>query len=79
MIRLRVLELLKEQGKTKYSIYKQMGMSYQNFNRMINNETKSIRYENIETLCLLLECQPNELFEFDFDLPSKRRSKASKH
>lgn len=35
---------------------------YQNFSRMVNNETKSIRYENIETLCLLLECTPNELF-----------------
>ena len=37
-------------------------MSYQNFNRMVNNETKSIRYENIETMCLLLNCTPNDLF-----------------
>ena len=38
-------------------------MSYQKFNRMVNNQTKSIHYENIETLCLLLNCTPNELFE----------------
>lgn len=63
MIKLRVLELLEKNGKTKYWLYKQLGMSYQNFNRMVNNETKSIRYENIETLCLLLHCTPNELFE----------------
>ena len=50
-------------GKTKYWLYKQLGMSYQNFNRMVNNQTKSIRYEKIETLCLLLNCTPNELFE----------------
>lgn len=75
MIRLRVLELLEKQKKTKYSIYKQMGMSYQNFSKMINNETKSIRYENIETLCLLLECEPNDLFEFDFELPAKPQKK----
>ncbi len=42
-------------------------MSYQNFNKMINNETKSIRYENIETLCLLFGCTPNDLFEFSED------------
>ena len=42
-------------------------MSYQNFSRMINNQTKSIRYENIETLCLLLECTLNELFEMTED------------
>ena len=41
-----------------------MGMSYQNFNNMVNNKTKSIQYENIETLCILLECTPNELLEF---------------
>lgn len=64
MIRLRALELLERKGKTKYWLYKQLGMSYQNFNKMMHNETKSIRYENIETLCLLLECTPNELFEF---------------
>ena len=63
MIKLNVLKLLEKNGKTKYWLYKQLGMSYQNFSKMINNETKSIRYENIETLCLLLNCTPNELFD----------------
>ena len=67
MIRLNVLELLEKEGKTKYWLYKQMGMSYQNFNKMIMNETKSIRYENIETLCFLLQCTPNELFSITND------------
>lgn len=67
MIRLRAQDLLEKKGKTKYWLYKQLGMSYQNFSRMINNQTKSIRYENIETLCLLLECTPNELFEMTED------------
>lgn len=62
MIKLDVLGLLEKNGKTKYWLYKQLGMSYQNFNKMVNNETKSIRYENIETICLLLNCTPNELF-----------------
>ena len=61
-IKLDVLRLLEEQGKTKYWLYKQLGMSYQNFSKMVNNETKSIRYENIETMCLLLNCTPNDLF-----------------
>ena len=62
MIRLDALRLLEEQGKTKYWLYKQLGMSYQNFSKMVNNQTKSIRYENIETMCLLLNCTPNDLF-----------------
>lgn len=67
MVRLNVLELLREKGKTKYWLYKQLGMSYQNFNRMVNNETRSIQLERIETLCLLLECTPNELFVMDLE------------
>ena len=63
MIKLDVLRLLEENGRTKYWLYKQMGMSYQNFSKMIHNQPKSIRYENIETLCLLLHCTPNDLFQ----------------
>ena len=64
MVKLDVCRLLETQGKTKYWLYKQLGMSYQNFNRMINNETKSIRYESIEALCQLLSCTPDQLFVF---------------
>ena len=67
MIRLRVLELLEQQGKTKYWLYKQLGMSYQSFSKMVNNQTKSIRYENIETLCHIFACTPNDLFELTDD------------
>ncbi len=67
MIKLNVLKLLEKNNKTKYWLYKQLGMSYQNFNKMVNNETKSIRYENIETICLLLNCTPNDLFEITED------------
>ncbi|MBR7095893.1 MAG: helix-turn-helix transcriptional regulator [Clostridia bacterium] len=67
MVKLKALELLQKQGKTRYWLYKQLGMSYQNFSKMINNETKSIRYENIEALCFLLDCTPNDLFEVTED------------
>ena len=56
MVKLNVMALLEKRGKTKYWLYKQLGMSYQNFSRMVNNETSSIKLERIETLCQLLEC-----------------------
>ena len=65
LVRLRVLELLDKSGQSKYWLGKQLDTSWQNLNRMMNNETKSIRYEVIETLCQLFECTPNDLFEFD--------------
>ena len=62
MFKLRVLDILKVKGKTKYWLYNQLNMSYQNFNKMVNNETKSIRYETLSLLCQILECTPNDLF-----------------
>ena len=70
MIRLDVLRLLEQRGKTKYWLYKQMGgMSYQNFNRIATGQTKAIRFETLETLCQVLECTPNDLFVIDLDAP----------
>jgi putative transcriptional regulator len=65
MVKLNVLELLSQKEKTKYWLYMQLGMSYQNFNNMVNNKTKSIRYETLEALCQIFECTPNDLFVFD--------------
>lgn len=62
MLKLNVLNLLKNKNKTKYWLFNQLNMSYQNFNNMVNNKTGSIRYEMIETLCDILECTPDDLF-----------------
>ena len=64
MVELNVLPLLEKQGRTKYWLYRQLNMSYQNFSRMIRNETKAMRYENIEILCQVLECTPDDVFVF---------------
>lgn len=58
----RILDILKEKGKSKYWLYIQLGLSYQNFNRIVNNETNSIKFDNLQALCEILECTPNDLF-----------------
>ncbi len=63
MVRLRVLEILKEKNHSKYWLYKRMEMSYQNFNKMVNNETTSIRFENLDMLSNILNCTVGDLFE----------------
>ena len=63
MVRLRILEILEEQNHTKYWLFKQMDLSYQNFNRMVTNQTKSIRFENLDKLSDLLNCSISDLFE----------------
>lgn len=62
MVRLRILELLEEQNHTKYWLYKHMDMSYQNFNKIVNNETTAIRFETLDKLSRLLDVPVGDLF-----------------
>lgn len=63
MIKLNVIELLEKKGKTKYWLFRQLNMTYTNFNAIISNKTHSIKYSNIEKFCNILECEPNDLFK----------------
>ena len=63
MVKLRILEILESQNHTKYWLFKQLDLSYQNFNRMVNNETSSIRFENLDKLSTILNCAVGDLFE----------------
>lgn len=63
IMKLRILEILKEKNKTKYWLYNQLGLSYQNFNKIVNNQTSGIKFENLKAICDILECTPNDLFE----------------
>lgn len=66
-MKLRIDEILKEKGKTKYWLYIQLGLSYQNFNKIINNQTKAIKFENLKAICDILECTPNDLFDIYYN------------
>jgi putative transcriptional regulator len=61
-MKLRLYDILKEKGKTKYWLYIQLGLSYQNFNKIINNQTTSIKFNTLQSLCEILSCSPNDLF-----------------
>ena len=67
-VKLNVKEILKNQGKTKYWLFNQLNdigaTSYSNFNNLVENKTKSIKYDNIYKLFKILNCEPNDLFTF---------------
>lgn len=67
MVKLNVLALLEENEKSKYWLWKQLGMSYQNFNKMLNNETQSIKYEALDALCGIFNCTPNDILLYEPD------------
>ena len=62
MVKLRIKEILAEQGHTKYWLFKQLGLSYQNLSKIMNNETISIRFETLDALSRVLNCSIGDLF-----------------
>lgn len=67
MIKLNVDEILKEKKMSRYKLFNALNnispISYTNFNNLLSNKTQSIKYEMIEKLCTILECEPNDLFK----------------
>ena len=63
MVRLRVLEILEEQGKSRYWLNKRMEMHYVSFKNMIENNTNSIRFETLDKLSTILDVPIGDLFE----------------
>ena len=60
--KLDVLAALKEKGITTYAIRKQKIMSESTLQKLRSGT--GLAWDNIETLCRLLECQPGDLLEF---------------
>lgn len=57
-----VLAALKEKGYSTYRIRKDKLFGEATLQKLRNNETVS--WENIESLCKLLNCQPGDLMEY---------------
>lgn len=61
MIQLKVKELLKKRRKSKYWFIKNMEGGYQSLSRMMDNQTSSIRFETLEKMCELFDCEIGEI------------------
>ncbi len=65
MIQLDVDTILRKKNKTRYWLFNQLNliapMSYTNYINMLNNRTQSIKYANLDKLCSILDCTPNDI------------------
>lgn len=61
MIHIRVKEILKEQKKSKYWFVKKMESGYQSLSHMMDNETTGIRFDTLEKMCDVLNCEIGDI------------------
>ena len=61
MIYIRINEILKEKKKTKYWFIKHMEGGYQSLSHLMDNNTTGIKFETLEKVCKILDCEPGDI------------------
>ncbi|HZJ83581.1 MAG TPA: helix-turn-helix transcriptional regulator [Clostridia bacterium] len=64
MIRIKIDEILKEKDKTIYWLSQKTGTSHNNLTNLIRGETRSINFDVLDKICLALDCEPGDIFDF---------------
>lgn len=67
MVYVKIKELLKKKGKTKYWLIQNTESGYQSLSKLINNETSSIHFDTLEKICNVLECDISDILEIKKD------------
>ncbi len=62
-MKLKLKELLEQQNKSVYWLKHETNISHATIYKMVNNETTMISFDNIEKICMALNCTPNDVFE----------------
>ena len=75
MLKLNAIQLLEKKRLTKYKLFNKLNtiraskgeplMNYTNFLNMINQENKSVLYQDLDELCEALECDISDLLTRD--------------
>ena len=53
---------LKELDKSRYWLSKETNITYPNIIKICNNQTESIKFSSLESICKALNCTLNDLF-----------------
>lgn len=62
MVYLRLDEILKEKGKSKSWLVRNMESDYRSISNLVENVSISIHYSTIDKICNVLECEPKDIF-----------------
>lgn len=61
MIKVVLNETLKKKGKTKYWVSKHSNISTNALSQLANNKTTAISFDNLATICNLLDCNIEDI------------------
>lgn len=66
-VRVTLETVLKARGVTARSVAERMGLSETQMSLLRSGKVRGLRFATVAKLCLLLDCQPGDLFAYDVD------------
>jgi putative transcriptional regulator len=70
MIKFTLDKVLEEKGLTKYWLSKQTNIDNNTLAKIYNNESKQVKLDTLNKICLILNCDINDILKFEVDIPS---------
>lgn len=75
MLKLNAIQIMNDRGYSKYKLFNLLNnirakkgeplMNYTNFQNIINQENKSVLYQDLEELCEALSCNISDLLKIE--------------
>ncbi|WP_315675163.1 helix-turn-helix transcriptional regulator [Clostridium sp. 19966] len=63
MIRVNIDKILEQKNKTAFWLSKETKIGYNNLKKLVDNNTNAIKFENLETICDVLEVNLSDVLE----------------
>lgn len=64
-MRISIKKQLNENNMSRYELAKRIGVTYPTITAIYNEESTSIKFEILESICKELNCSPDEILVFD--------------
>lgn len=75
MIVVRLEELLRKRGKSRYWLAKETGLTPLTISRLFKGKTNGIDFTTLNAICEALSCQPSDVISYVEDEKSKKQKR----
>lgn len=65
MIKVNIKYILEKKNMTMYALSKLINVSPNNLNKLVKNETNSIRFDTLEKICDALDCDISDVLKIE--------------
>lgn len=64
-MKISIQNLLEEKAMSRYELAKRIGVTYPTIDNIYKGTSTSIKFENLEAICIALDCSLDDILVFD--------------